>query len=587
MGTKDHAGSPRLEDRQREAAPAHPQPPAVLSDLTEAAPYYLLHFQSVLAEVQQHYGFLLAPAEIAYIERLGALPLPARMLYARLANRKGPLFRLDRLRYPEIPDLAPALRALSAAGFIEYADDRTEPTQLLGCFTLGEIAAELPASLRRGRRPDLIAALLVWEGLGPLLARLRLRHPLVRLSPGDPWPFLRYLFFGELRDNLSDFVVRDLGYVRPEEIAAEHRIARFASREEAEDAYRMACRYDRFRAIRDRLPAIEVLRWWQGEAVERNRLQAGTALHDRLIERLGQRLEKAGEQAAAIALYRCSPEPGAQERLVRLLLKQGERAEAERLLRRLADGAQAAEARYRAGEMLARLDGARRASTAWAWQKSAGRLTLPAYEGAVELAVLAHYRTLGWSGLHAENWLWAAAFGLLFWDIVYDGRSGAFHSPLQCAPSDLYEPSFYARRQAAIEARLAALADPAFGQRRCAETFAAKAGLANPFLAWETESLATVSILLARLPASGLQRVLRRMAEDLRHHMSGFPDLFLWSKNDYAFVEVKSERDRLSPKQYQWLGVFSEAGLKVRLENIRVLPAPLSPERFAESARHP
>lgn len=532
-------------------------------------PYYLDHFTQVLAAVSARYGFLLSDGERAHITRIGTLSGAARSLYARLANRRGPVFRADTLAYPDIPAIGETLTELEAAGFILFCTAGEDG--LLACFTLPELRGRLPDRLvSRGlRRPDLLAVLAEWDADRSWRAQLLLDHPVFRLHPEDPWRFLRFLFFGELRDNLSDFVVRELGYVVPEAIPPEQLSPIFPSRTEATDAYRMACLYERFRDLRDQQPAEETLLWWQDQRVERTRLAAGQPIFDRLVNRLGRRLERAGATEAAIALYRTSPVAPARERLVRLLLKHGERDEAAALLRHMASAPTTPQESYAASELLRRMAGGAGRSPARTRQKD-GRVTLLATaDDSVEQATLLHYRARGWDGIHAENWLWNALFGLLLWDIIYDPSSGAFHSPLQRAPADLYDRGFYERRREAIEGRLAALADRGHSRRLVAERLREKIGIANPFLSWTADLPVVLDLCLDRLAPSALAAVLRRMAQDFRHHSRGFPDLFLWQGADYAFVEVKSENDQLSAEQYHWLTLFDDLGIPVRLENVR------------------
>lgn len=533
-------------------------------------PYYLDHFAQVLAAVTTRYGCLLTEVETTHIARIEALSLAGRMLYARLVNRRGPYFRIDKLAYPEIPSLAEAVTELRAAGFLRVCDPALEQDGLLGCFTMAELGQGLPPDARRrsGRRADLLAWLASWEARIPWLADLLEDHPVICLAAADPWPFLRFLFFGDLRDNLSDFVVRELGYVVPETIAPEQLAPLFPTRAAAVDAYRMARLYEAFRATRDRQPATETLAWWREQDVCRDALHAGQPVFDRLVERLGRRLEREGEAVAACALYRSSPHAPARERLARLLLKQGERAEAGQLLREMAAAPTTPQEGYAAAELLRRAAGGSGRSAARRLQKN-GRVTpIGASVGRVEQTTLQHYAGLGWQGIHSENWLWNAAFGLLLWDIIYDPASGAFHSPLQIAPADLYERAFYERRRKAIEDRLLILTDREQSRRILAARWRDKVGIANPFLAWTEDLPAILDLFLNHIDPHGLTAVLRRMAQDLRHHTRGFPDLFLWRDGEHVFIEVKSENDQISAEQYQWLTVFAEVGIPVHLDNV-------------------
>jgi hypothetical protein len=350
--------------------------------------------------------------------------------------------------------------------------------------------------------------------------------------------------------------------------------AQFATRQAAADAYRMACLYVEFRDLRDAQPAVDTLRWWHAQAVDRLALAAGWTTFDRLVDRLGRRLERAGAMAEALDLYATSPAAPARERRARLLLKGGRRDAALGLLHTMAADARDAEEAYVARQLLARLAKTSRRSEARQYQQSSRRIIIEDAGQSVETATLGHYRRAGWQGVHSENWLWAAIFGLLLWDVIYDPDVGAFHSPLQFAPADLHDPGFYDRRQAQIERRLALLRDPAESFAVIAAHHDAKAGIANPFVSWHPDLLAPIRIAIDRLPATGLSAVLRRFAQDIKRRSRGFPDLFLWTATAYRFVEVKSENDQLSAAQYQWLRFLDEAGIPVSLDRVRRDAAP-------------
>ncbi|MCB8874890.1 VRR-NUC domain-containing protein [Acidisoma silvae] len=533
-------------------------------------PYYLDHFMQVLRSVAARYGFLLSEDEARHIDRLRGLTLPAQMLYARLANRLGPCFRVDKLRYPEIAALAPAIAELQAADLLHSCQTGEDSDPLLRCFTLPELTAALrPRDVAAPKqRGALLAWLHDWDARDDWLAGLLARYRVVRLPAKDAWPFLRFLFFGELRDNLSDFVVRELGFLTPEAMAPDQLAIRFHSRTEATDAFRMANLYAEFRVIRETASAAETLAWWQSQGIDRGALTAGQAVFDRLIDRLGRLLERAREPALALALYTASPQGKVRDRHARLLLKDGRRAEAKRLVDAMLAAPRSTEEAYAARHLQRRLSRVRQTSDARSLQKLGRIVHLTHAADTVEEATLLHYRARGWNGIHAENWLWNATFGLLLWDSIYDTGPGTFHSPLQTAPSDLYDIDFYKRRANAIETRLAELAQNGQALSLAQTTFTTKRGLTNPFVPWQDDVIHCVLALIERLPPTGLAAVLRRFAQDIRHHARGFPDLFLWKDNRYRFVEVKSESDQLSPAQYEWVTFFEASGLCVSIDNV-------------------
>ncbi|MCB8880537.1 VRR-NUC domain-containing protein [Acidisoma cellulosilytica] len=556
---------------QFDQATSHPRDPAPRQ--AETGPYYLEHFTQVLCSVASRYGFLLSDAERQHIDCLHGLSQPSRMLYARLVNRRGPCFRVDKLSYPELPMLETALAELQNARLLRGCSpdkDLGDKRPLLRCFTLPELTTELR---RQGvSPPNRRAALLDWlhasDGQTDLLRTLLGRYRVIRLGETDPWNFLRFLFFGELRDNLSDFVIRELGFLTPEDIAPDQLAPLFRSRAEARDAFHMAGLYAEFRTIRGVQSARDTLYWWQHQGVTRDALAAGQESFDRLIDRLGRRLEREGEPALALALYATSQHGMTRDRQARLLIKEGRRAEATQLAEAMAEAPRNSDEAYAARHLLRRLTQDRRTSDARSLQKLGRVVQLQTTFVSVESATLAHYRALGWDGVHAENWLWNATFGLLFWDIIYDPGLGTFHSPLQTAPSDLYDRDFFARRESLIEKRLIDLQQDREAQFVATSTFNLKRGLTNPFVPWQDDILTYVLILIDRLPRPGLVSVLRRMAQDVLHHGRGFPDLFLWTAEDYSFVEVKSKTDQLSAAQYEWLVFFKKSGICVHIDNV-------------------
>jgi tetratricopeptide (TPR) repeat protein len=538
-----------------------------------ASGYYVDHFTQVIEGVQTRCGYLLTTTEFEHLAKLKTLSRPALMLYARLVNRRGPCFRVGRLVYPEIDRLDLAVTELLAARLLLSCAGELEPALLknvLNCFTHLEIRTALHDQLipKGMRKDELLSWIAAWDGCAAWLTKHLAQEPMVRIPADDPWPFLRFLFFGELRDNLSDFVTRALGYVVTESFDAALLAPLFASRGEAEDAYRMAKLYIEFRYVRTTVSAECALGWWLEQAVDRTTLLAGHAWFDRLIDSLGRLLERQNLTVEAIKLYETSPVAPARERRARLFIKSGQRDEAITLLQTMRDQPIHAEEAYAARQLLAKLELKSRRSEARGVELASSSLILDYAHGEVEAAVLSHYCRKGWNGVHSENWLWNAAFGLLLWDIIYDPALGAFHSPLQIAPSDLYEPAFYTKRSEAIELRLKTLRNPKDALKIIRQNFKIKRGLANPFIHWSDQLPDMLDVFVRCLPPAGLAIALRHLAWNVRRHGRGFPDLFLWTESKYQFLEVKAENDHLAPHQYEWLQVLNNAGIQVEVQRV-------------------
>ncbi len=94
--------------------------------------YYLKNFRSLLEWVQLRYEDLLNPDELDFIAAFNRLNKPAQCLLVRLCSRKGPVFRLGKLNYPEIPSLDKAAEQLIAHNLLS-TEQAFDLATLAGC----------------------------------------------------------------------------------------------------------------------------------------------------------------------------------------------------------------------------------------------------------------------------------------------------------------------------------------------------------------------------------------------------------------------------------------------------------------------
>ncbi|MGH8597508.1 MAG: hypothetical protein ACREXT_12695, partial [Gammaproteobacteria bacterium] len=81
--------------------------------------YYADNVARLLAEVDRQYNDMLLERERTYLAQFFALSVDGQRLYARLLTRKGPLIRIDSLRYREIRDVHAALTELETAQLVQ------------------------------------------------------------------------------------------------------------------------------------------------------------------------------------------------------------------------------------------------------------------------------------------------------------------------------------------------------------------------------------------------------------------------------------------------------------------------------------
>nr|WP_320132062.1 VRR-NUC domain-containing protein [uncultured Holophaga sp.] len=529
--------------------------------------YCLANLETLLAEVERRSGDLLHPPERDRLEAFRALPLPARHLLARMLTRKGPWLRGDTLAYPEVGEPGPALAHLVAAGFC-LGPDQADGDALLPLLTRAELATQLRGlgvSFPRATRRESLALLLREhpEALPDLRASLA-PH---RVAEPEFWRLLEVLFFGNLEQDLSSFVVADLGHLRYPDYPLDPSARRFGTRAEV-----------------DFLRSVQALR----EALEAGNLDldalTAQALalrpahsqrrHQGLLNGLGRAWERLGRFPEALACFEASGRPPARERRVRIHAAQGDLATACALALEMAQSPlDLGEARF-VRVFLHKQRKERLEALLWLEANPAPppvpelRLVLEPRGLPVEEAVLESARGQGWEGFFAENHLWRALFGLVFWDELFADVPGAFQHRYQTAPLDL--DRFQEARRERVAARLAGLEAPGALERLVLGNAHHHRGEACSFVSWKHLEPAHLEAVVRRIPPAVLRSVLSTLAPSPRAFDSGFPDLFLYrpESSAWALWEVKGPGDSLRPEQSFWLERFGALGCEARVARV-------------------
>ncbi len=558
--------------------------------------YYLANFRFVLEWVVERHGDLLSDAEHALVARIAALPEAAQALLVRMVMRKGEHFRTARLDYPEIGDTEAALAPLIEAGLVE-ADPLLDVETLFQQLRLPELRRALAAEIAAAGLPAATGKAALHEALAPRLAaprRLADWWPeapdrIVRLAVMATCDRLRLMFFGNLRQDWSAFVLAELGLRHYERVAITPDSRAFGRREEL-DAYLALHR------LRERLAAGEPVEALHAELPAPMIDNAWLASrHRRLCLALGRQAESEGQGEAALSLYHragwpesapergaASPPAGSVEariRHLRLQERRGEHAEALALAEPLAAAPASEEEAQAMGRLVPRLcrrlglapPAARPEPAHERWS-----LTLP--PGPVEAAVRDHLHDAAAPVHYVENALLTGLFGLLCWEAIFAPLPGAFFHPFHQGPADLYREDFVRRRRDRFDACLARLDD---GRHREAirATWLEKQGLASPFVHWGALDEALLERALACLPAADLRACFERLLEDLKANRAGLPDLIQFhpgapeGEPRYRLIEVKGPGDRLQDNQQRWLAFFRARGMPAVVCHVAWQPA--------------
>ena len=543
--------------------------------------YYLDNFESLLVFVEEKCGSLLSRREKNFYRRFQQLPEAARCLFVRLSNRKGTYFRTAKLNYAEIPDLAAMLDVLCDQKFFSPLAPRhaTDLAEILDVFPkvdllpiLRQVDAAWAKEVRACKKPDLVARSVEHLNARQLIRAIRTHELVVCVNYACELEMIRFLYFGDIHGDMSQFVVRDLGLIKTETLDEKKLRAYFNTRQEAEDKLLISKTYQMFKVLRDEqlAPADTIYAWFSKQQLTRNRFcEPSWPLFDKLSLRLGKLLEQQQHPKFALRVYQHTEKAPARERCVRLMHKLGLKDDALSLCDAMLTTPQNAEERYFAQDFQDRIHRRKRTKRTTDFLKRSDCITLD--EEAryyVENGVLVYFQDLGYQGVHTENYLWRSFFGLLFWDIIFDQDCEAMHHPLQITPTDFYTPAFLQKREPQLVERLKVLKHADRFYRLIQHHYETKVGTSNPLVGWHESILPLVAQCYDCLEPQQISSILLEMASDLKENARGFPDLFVWNESGYRFIEVKSPNDHLSAQQLYWLHFFQKHGVKA--EVIRV-----------------
>ena len=518
--------------------------------------YYADNLLKVVAHVHDLYGDLLTDEEREWGEQLVAASPAAQRLFARIVTRKGPLVRVDALNYAEVEDRGAALDELAEACLIERCP-AAPAEEVVRLLRVGELCATfegLPAS-NKERQMELALANHDEEEVLGRVARLA---PWLCLAMPEVLGLYQLLFFGSAHQDLTTFVLRDLGVHRYADVPISRANRQFPDREALQRSVALMGLGELAGELGPRpdpelaRPVLDAL-WLPNDdrALERRR--------SRILNHLGRGLERAGEFDLALTCYARSTLPPGRERRTRILKRLGDEQAVAGMKQRILDAPRSALER----------DFARRFGCFSARPAPYFDMELPSdwspASASIEETALALLTAEGGTGWHTENHLPMALFALAYWEWIFAPIPGAFTNPFQTGPVDLFWPDFFAARTGSCEDPLAAPLKP-----RLARVERQARGIANRLFGWRRFPEAAAAAVFEAIPEDDVRALLRIIANDLDQSRSGFPDLTLiHADGSYEFVEVKGPGDRLQVNQHLWIEALERAGLPVRVLRLK------------------
>ncbi|KAA2233682.1 VRR-NUC domain-containing protein [Pseudomonas brenneri] len=543
-----------------------------MSNPLEEPFYYLHNFQQVLDWLEQRYADLLDAEEQRFMTQFAQLPQPSQALLVRMVMRKGVHFRASKLNYGEIGAAEAAVQPLLAQGWVSEQ----------GLLSIDELWGQL-------QKAEILQAFKPWieqpkgkktDWLAPLSSQFTeqrtfdqwcpaLDDRLYSLTVMDLCDRLRLMFFGNLYQDWSEFVLADLGIYTYEkvEFCAESRGLRHR-----DDVSGLLFLHQCQQAFEAGAPLEEVLAQIATLNTDNPWLEKRRA---KLLFQVGQHCERLAELALAQTIYRDCAYPGARARLIRVLERQEDFAQA------LALALQAHAAPHSAAEqqhllrVLPRLrrklgEPAQPRPKPQVIQRLDLELPFPEPVAGVEFCVQAHLGDEEGPVHYVENTLINSLFGLLCWPAIFAPLPGSFFHPFQRGPVDLHSEDFHQRRAELFAACLDQLHDQRY-KTTIRQRYAEKWGIQSPFVFWNVLSEELLDQALDCLPADHLRHWFERLLLDIRANRAGMPDLIqFWpAQKTYRMIEVKGPGDRLQDNQLRWLEFCGEHQMPVTVCYVR------------------
>ena len=534
--------------------------------------YYLNNFRAVVSSLQRRYWDLLSAEERQFITQFAALPEPSCALLVRMIMRRGVFFRVSRLRYPEIGDVATAAEPLLSIGWLE--EPALDVSELHRLLTKTELISYLPLSrpvcrLNKSELLDVLRAqypesqpLHGWCGH----SQDRVFRPLVKPLAER----FRLMFFGNFHQDWTEFMLADLGINSYEVIPV--RSTPFSTRAHIEafhQLYRCQQALDQGVELKE-IIAVIPLPIADSDWLEEHR--------QKLLFQVATSYERLDDASAALAVFSTCRHRRARIRTVRLLERLHEWQEARNLCLAARENPESEAERQQVRRVLPGLN----RKLGMAGEKNLKVPGVANFE--ILLAELPNDRALEYSvgdylagqdeapsSVHyVENALINSLFGLLCWNAIFAPIPGAFFHDFQYGPADLEGGHFYERRRNPFAACFAELESGRY-KDIIRQRFIAKAGIQAPFVAWGMLNEQLLERALLCFPAPHLRLWFEWIVRDVVDNRSGFPDLVqFWPREQrYRMVEVKGPGDRLQDNQRRFLEFCTEHQMPVFVCRVR------------------
>ncbi|MFA0218845.1 VRR-NUC domain-containing protein [Vibrio splendidus] len=521
--------------------------------------YYLDNFNRLVEHAQTLYTDLLSDDECRWLSAYKCLSVSSQCLMVRLLSRKGRWFRSDKLNYVEIPDLNSALQELSTAGFIALSHLAEQHHLVISNVEFGlhlltkpELLNVFPAfkSNKTAKKDELLLLL----DQQPFDQFQNLNFDCIYIVEAQVIDVLLLLFFANTYQDLSQFVLSDLGLNTFENYPLSKQRRFFTSRDQLNQLLQMRDIQRQYSEGDRKDPEFLELLLQSIPAESEHRSSARK--RSRLINDIARDLERLNLNDQAVFWFRQSTLPPCRERLARIYDKQGEldlMCDIVTQIKATPSDVSELEVAIKLEDRLLRKQGHKVSRTIKPSCKEI-KLELDLSQTRVELAVKQHFESQGWDVYFSENSFLCGLFGLAFWDVIFADVEGAFINRYQHRPLDLYHSDFVDKRAEQVEATFQTISK--HGLNHLLYIYDQKHGIANPFVHWNYFPRSLVEHSMEAIPNALIVDLFKVILSDLKLFRTGMPDLIAFKDKEFHWIEVKGTGDKLQDNQWRWIKEF-------------------------------
>ena len=539
-------------------------------DLPET--YYLDNVLTLFQHVERTYADILEPDQLEFLTRFAGLGDDARKLYIRLLNRSSDWFRVSKLSYPEIASLEDAIDALCLGNCLRL-NPELEDSTLISLFTKPELLSALDQNRALGklRRSELETGLMNLDD-SDYFKELKRRDDFLQVLNRDHYQLCQMLFFGNLNQSMTDFVLRDLGLNQYESYSIDPIHRPYRSKVEIQQHW-LLHQLTVLLEQADQTDPATLIEYFDMIPADIATDAPAYRKSENLSYQIARQLERIGHHDEALVRFQQCQLPPSRERITRIYDQQGHHQQALKQCIQIVDNPLDDEELQFACMFAARLCKRYPFEVPSSIEQHSithkpdiVELELQKQES-VEIAVVKYY---GEGCYYLENSLFNGVLGLLLWDVIFAAKSGSFFNPFQHRPSDLYAHDFLQRRQDLLQQVWASIHNNQDIWQIVSTRWPQKHGLMNPFVNWQDLDLDIIELALERIEHRHWLAVFERILRDLRFNRAGFPDLVYFPPaGGCQLIEVKGPGDTLQKNQQRWMQYFKQQGIAHYLVRVR------------------